>query len=105
MMQIEKCVLSEPLGPAAFGWDFTFQPQTASKGTLCFVMWGLRGVHVGFSVPYPPLVCGPPGRSSGVLLCEFRDGLKGKVLEVRKSKPQGPAQYCLGGRVFMKWRK
>lgn len=59
VMQIEKCVLSEPLGPAAFGWDFTFQPQTASKGTLCFVMWGFLSLTLPLCVGLQadPLVC------------------------------------------------
>lgn len=38
---------------------------------LCEVV--MEGVEEGLSVPFPPLVCGPPSTFFDVMLCKFRD--------------------------------
>lgn len=47
-------------------------------------MWGLKGVEEGLSIPFPPLVCGPPGAFFDVMLCEFRDRDGWKWFAMRK---------------------
>lgn len=68
------------------------------------------GLHVGFSVPCPSPVCGPPGRFFDVMCCVSLgtegdgNGLKGKstgALEMKDLR----FHMSLGGRELMKLRK
>lgn len=76
-MQKGKCC---PLGvpppwPQLLMGGTSFSHRSRRAGELCYVMWGLWEVHVGFSVPYPPTCVGLPSRK--ILwcdkLCEFSD--------------------------------
>lgn len=69
---------------------------------------GMEGAEERLSVPFPPLVCGPPRTFFDVMLCEFRDR-EGMEMFCRVKKNQSRTSEmkdhpsALGGRRVLKW--
>lgn len=55
--EIKKLSSESPLAQLVLGGTSLSSLRQQARKLCVFVMWGLRRVHVGFSVPYPSLVC------------------------------------------------